>query len=490
MYRVRRSCVYSFAEGKRCQKGKPCKGTCIDRGIKCLEDILPVLSQGTSKLADALGGRTEEEVMDLVGEAYDALDATQKKSFETFAKMREAGEITPQEELQVAKLLVSVAVAPKQADRSDARVMSYDEVQKIVDSGRIPKLDAAYNNSIKDGVFNPDAPGGMGDYVRENVNVVPISDRVSELAYGMLPAKARNAINNAGSVSGEGQVFAGRDENGNAVYSSSGNKARGVMLTKKWLEQDGKDPFTGEYIDLRKAEPEHLFSWSQAKDSGGKGDIDTNLAWANPMTNNSKAAKGIDDNFVKWGQQLEEWKAMGREKYDKEIVEPKMAKAAAAKGLKGGAETELGKALAAQTPEERVQLMRASVKAYGDRVRYLVRASGMESGEWAESIPGARKPRRQPFDARAQLDIDGKKIKPSEGLLVAMAALDAPQRARLIEKVDQIRMARQAKPAEIAGFTSGKDPGYLALRERLDRKFEADLAKAITDAVPSIGNYL
>jgi hypothetical protein len=262
------------------------------------------------------------------------------------------------------------------------------------------------------------------------------------------------------------------------------------MLTKKWMEQDGKDPFTGNYIDLRSAEPEHLFSWSQAKDSGGKGDIDTNLAWASPMTNNSKAGKGIDDNFVKWGKQLEEWKAMGREKYDNDVVAPKMAAASAAKGLKGGATTELGKALAAQTPEERVQLMRASVKAYGDRVRYLVRASGMESGEWAESIPGNRKPRRQPFDARAQVEIDGKKVKPSTAFLVAMAALDAPQREALVRKVDQIRMARQAKPADLEGFTSGKDPGYIALRDRLDRQFEKDLASAIEDAVPSLGDLL
>lgn len=393
MYRKRRSCLYDFIEGKRCSKGKPCKTTCISREDKCLEDLIPVLSGGLGKLAADLGGRSESEVMEATAAALENLDATQTKAFDAFLKMREAGKVTPEEEEQVAKLLMSVAIAPKQASRSDPRVMSFDEVSKIVDSGRIQKLEEAYQNSIKGGAFNPDAPGGMGDYVRNNVNVKPISDEVAAVAYSMLPSTARAALNKAGSVTGEGQVYGGRNPDGTAKFVASPNKERGVMLTKKWMEQDGKDPFTGDYIDIRKAEPEHLFSWSQAKASGGKGDIDTNLAWASPATNNSKAAKGVDDNFVKWGQQLEQWKSMGKEAYEKDIVAPKLAKAAKAGGLKGGAETELGKALSAQTPEQRVALMRASVKAYGDRVRYLVRASGMESGEWGELMPGARAPR-------------------------------------------------------------------------------------------------
>lgn len=73
---------------------------------------------------------------------------------------------------------------------------------------------------------------------------------------------------------------------------------------------------------------------------------------------------------------------------------------------------------------------------------------------------------------------------------MAMAALDAPQREALIKKVDQIRMNRQASPADIAKFSSKTDPGYLALKKRLDEKFQDDLTDALIEAVPSLSSYL
>jgi hypothetical protein len=351
-------------------------------------------------------------------------------------------------------------------------------------------LAEAAKNSTKDGVFDPDAPGGMAEYVEKNIKKVEISDQVAELAYSMLPSKARTAINNAGSVSGEGQVYNGVDSDGNVVFGSSGNRARGIMLTKRWMEQYGLDPFTGKFIDIRAGEPEHLFSWSQARDSGGKGDQPGNLAIASPQSNNSKAGKKVNDDFVKWGEQIKGWYEMGPERYKQEEIDPKMAKAGANAAKKAGATSEVEKAFNATTPQERVGMMLAASKAYGERVRYLTIAAGMDSGQWAQNIPGARKPRRQEMDVRVQLEINGKNLKPSEGVLVASALLEPSERKSFLTEVDRLRVARSPSSDEIKSYSGSTDPAYISRMEALDRQFERDLTNLIERSAPSLGSYL
>jgi hypothetical protein len=297
-------------------------------------------------------------------------------------------------------------------------------------------------------------------------------------------------MNNAGSVSGEGQVYNGVDSDGNVIYGSSGNKSRGIMLVKRWMEQDGTDPFSGKVIDIRAGEPEHLYSWSQAKAGGGKGDQPGNLAIAAPQTNNSKAGKGIDDDFGKWAAQIKGWYEMGPERYQSEEIDPKMAKAGANAAKKAAAVSEVEKAFNATSPQEKIAMILATAKAYKDRVRYLTIAAGLDSGQWAQNIPGARKPRRQEMDARAQLKINGKTLKPSEGVLVASALLEPGERKSFLAQVDKLRMARTPSTDETKSYSGSTDPAYISKMESLDRKFEQELTKLIEDAVPSLGSYL
>jgi hypothetical protein len=485
----------SFSEGaKKCTKGKSCGSTCINADDDCLLELIPGISSALSKsshMISGLGkGKSAEEVEQLLVESYAGLDQTQRKAFTEFGKLVREGKVTDAELEQVAELITSVAITPKQADRGAARVMSYDEIKSIHESGNLQKLEEAAKNSTKNGVFDPDAPGGMAEYVEKNIKKVEVSDKVAELAYSMLPLKARNALNTAGSVSGEGQVYNGMDSDGKPVFGSEGNKARGIMLVKRWMEQDGLDPFSGKFIDIRAGEPEHLFSWSQARDNGGKGDQPGNLAIAAPQTNNSKAGKGVDDDFGKWATQVKSWYDMGPDRYQSEIVEPKMAKAAGAAAKKAGATSEVEKAFNATTPQERVGMMLAASKAYGDRVRYLTIAAGLESGQWAQNIPGARKPRRQELDARAQLNIDGRKLKPSEGVLITAAALNPAERASFLREVDRLRLARTPSTQEIKSYSGKDDPAYVSKMEALDRQFEQDLTRLIESSVPSLGSLL
>jgi len=485
----------SFAEGaKKCTKGKSCGSTCINQDDDCVLELIPGISQVLTKSSHMVSGfgkgKTAEEVEQALVESYAGLDQTQRKSFAEFGKLVREGKVTDAELEQVAELLTSVAINPKQADRGAARVMSYDEIKSIHESGNLQKLDKAAKNSMKTGVFDPNAPGGMAEYVEKSIKKVEISDKVAELAYGMLPPKARSAIDKAGSISGEGQVYNGKDSNGKPIFGSSGNQSRGIMLTKRWMEQDGLDPFSGKFIDIRAGEPEHLFSWSKARDSGGKGDQPGNLAIAAPQTNNSKAAKGVDDDFGKWGKQVKEWYDMGPDKYKAEVVDPKVKAADAVGAKRAGAASEVEKAFAATTPRERVAMMLAASKAYGNRVRYLTTAAGLESGQWGQNIPGARQPRRQEVDARASLNINGQKLKPSEGILIAAAALDPSERVKFMDKVDKLRIARSPSTQEIKSYDGKNDPAYVAKMRSLDRQFEQDLSNLIQNSVPSLGSLL
>jgi hypothetical protein len=262
------------------------------------------------------------------------------------------------------------------------------------------------------------------------------------------------------------------------------------MLTKSWMESDGLDPFTGKFVDIREGEAEHLFSWSQAKKSGGKGDQPGNLTIASRESNNSKAGKDIDDDFGKWGAQIKNWYDMGPERYQKEEIEPKLAKAAATNAKKEAATSEIEKAFNAITPQEKAAMVRAAIKAYGKQVRYLTIAAGLESGQWGQNFPGARGQRRQEMDVRASLNIDGKKLTPNTGILIAASALEPARRAKFLAEVDKLRLARSPSTEEIKNYKNLEDPAYIARMEGLDRQFERDLTSLIERSVPSIGSYL
>jgi hypothetical protein len=93
-------------------------------------------------------------------------------------------------------------------------------------------------------------------------------------------------------------------------------------------------------------------------------------------------------------------------------------------------------------------------------------------------------------DARASLNINGKKLKPSEGILITAAALDPAERARFMAQVDKLRIARSPSTQEIKSYTGRDDPAYVAKMQALDRQFEQDLSNLIQNSAPSLGSYL
>jgi len=307
---------------KRCKKGKNCSATCIAQNDECLVDLSPdvgVALKQVSKMLRSMVARrqiTKPQAESVVSDLKAKQTPQRAKAFAELAKGIKEGKYSETEKQGIAKMLISTIVAPGQ-DRGASRKLSYDEILKVLKPGNLEAFDAAYKASFgADGKFNPGLKGGMSDLIQSKFIKNKISDDAAKVAYEMLPAKTRAAIDKAGAVK---QMYAGVDAKGNVLSSSTASRERGIFLVKRWMEQGGLDPYSGKRVDIRKAEPEHLVAFMQAAAKGGGGDQPKNLLWAANNTNNQKAGSG--DNFKQWKEKLEGYKAMGRDEYNKNIYD-------------------------------------------------------------------------------------------------------------------------------------------------------------------------
>jgi hypothetical protein len=481
---------------KRCKLGKNCSATCIDAREDCLVDfpepVAAALNQvrGYVQKLQESGGISPEEASKVTTQIQEEVkpgksvrETDRVKAFRTFGEKIKAGTITDDEKESIARLLVSTTLVPGQ-DRNAARVMSFDEVNAALKPGKLEAFEKAYQSSFVNGKFDPSAKGGMGDFMQKNFLKHEISDEMAKTAYEMLPPRVRQAIDKAGAVN---QMFAGYDEKGNPVFSSSPTRERGVFLVKRWMEQGGLDPYTGKPIDIRNAEPEHLVAYKHAQDKGGGGgDQPRNLMWAAAQPNNQKAGAG--DDFMRWKETLEKYKGMGKEKYDEEVYKPAAAKSEAVKGKKGTAPTDLESALAAATPQQRINTMKALMMSYGSDFRYLLRAANV-GWQHQDRDLDHRKGGKPAFMDMDIPKLPGFKVKPSMAVMVALSAVDPSKRTALIGAIEDLRKNRIFTDAE-AEKVRGNNDARLTLKKQKSEEYANKLAKTLEQYVPELGSIL
>lgn len=476
----------------RCKKGKACGAACIDAQEDCIIDfdvnINTALNNNRQYLrklreSGAITPEQEKQVTKVIEDPKQFKGSTDRvKAFREFGNMIKEGKVTDDEKDFVARLLLSTTLTPGQ-DRNAARVLSYDEVNSILKSGRLDSMDAAYKASFVNGKFDPSAPGAMGQQI-DKLLTHKISDEVAEKAYYMLPSKVRSAINKAGAVN---QMFAGYDENGNVVYSNTPTAARGIFLTKRWGEQGGLDPYTGKPIDLRNAEPEHMVAYKHAQaKGGGGGDQPKNLMWAAAQPNNNKAGAG--DDFSKWKSSLEKSKEMGKEKYDNEVYKPAAAKAESVKGRKGTAPTDLEAAMAAASPQQRVNTMKALMMTYGADFRYLLRAAGVGWQHQDRDLEH-RKGGKPAFMDMDIPKLPGFNIKPSTAVMIALSAIEPNKRTALLGAIEKLRKDRIFSDAE-AESVRGKNDARLALKKQKSKEYAQKLSNTLRAYVPEMTDLM
>lgn len=476
---------------KRCQKGKSCKATCIYKLDECLEEFPESINDSIRSVSRLLAeqvesGRITEEKAEEVASTFKGLDKGQLKAFETYEKLIDSGKATDAEKDMVARLLVSTIVTPGQ-DRNAPRVMSFDDIEAVLKPGRLEELEKAYQSSFNtEGKFDPSQKGGMGDLIRQKHLVNEISDEVALAAYGMLPSKVRSAIDKAGAVKGEGVMYAGDDKDGNPTFSSDPTRARGLFLVKRWMEQGGIDPYTGKPIDIRNAEPEHMVAFAHALAKGGGGDQPRNLLWSAAAPNNQKAGAG--DNFLQWKKTLEDYRAMGRDEYERRVFRPAIEGASARKGKKEQAPTALAQALDSMSAEERVAGVRRLAETYGKEVRYLIRAAGVGWQHQDRDLDHRLGGKPASMDNGVPR-VPGTKVKPSTAVLVALAAIDPSRKAQLLDKLEELRKARILSDSE-AQQVRGDNAARLGLQKQKSEQYGNALAAVLTEYVPNLNVLL
>lgn len=481
----------SAGKAKKCSSGKPCSATCIHKNDDCISTLPAPLGIALTRLSKVLSeqvseDRISEEQAEEVVSKIKSTENSQLKAFDLFKKLVDSGKTSETELDSVAKLLISTTLTPGQ-DRNAPRVMSFEDIEAVLKPGKLEQLEQAYQNSFgSNGKFDPSQRGGMGDLISSNYLVNKVSDEVATTAYYMLPSKVRSAIDKAGAVTGESVMFAGNDNDGNPTFSDKPTRERGVFLVKRWMEQGGLDPYTGKPIDIRNAEPEHMVAFAHALAKGGGGDQPRNLLWSASQPNNQKAGSG--DNFVEWKERLQEFKKMGREAYEREVYNPAASKAEAAKGKKGSAPTDIAKALSSQTPEERIAGVKGLIQAYGDKVRYLVRAAEV-GWQHQDRDLDHRNGGKPAFMNNGVSKLPGTNVKPSTAVLVALAAIDPTKKEALKEGLDDLRKARILTDSE-AQSVRGDNNARLKLQTQKSSEYGEKLAELLNNFVPNLNVML
>jgi len=477
---------------KRCKRGKNCSATCIAQNDECLVDLSPdvgVALKQVSKMLRSMVARrqiTKPQAESVVSDLKAKQTPQRAKAFAEFAKGVREGKFSEADKQGVAKLLISTVVTPGQ-DRGASRILNYDEVLKALKPGNLEAFDAAYKASFgTDGKFNPGLKGGMSDLIQSKFIKNKISDDAAKAAYDMLPAKARTAINGAGTVK---DMYAGVDANGKILTNPKPTPERGIFLVKRWLEQGGVDPYTGKRIDIRNAEPEHLVAFTQAAAKGGGGDQPKNLLWAANTSNNQKAGSG--DNFKQWKEKLQEYKAMGRDAYNKNIYGPAQEKAAATAAKKKAVGNDIKKAMDAATPKERAGAMKALIASYGKQVRYLLKASGVNWQHQNQDPDHRAEGGRPAFMDDGVVKLPGftGKIKPSQAVMTALSVIKPENKKDFVLGVEKLRQDRALSTGEAEKTKGNPDKRNAAIKEK-SAAYGQNLTKLLNQYIPELGDYL
>lgn len=482
--------------GSKCTKGKSCSKTCISRGKECLMELEGSIGGGLGKMVAKIAAERSASGSDTLEEIQTGLNSlkpAQRRAFEEFSAMMNSGKVTDGEMEQVANLLVSVYSVPGQ-DRKAVRSMSWDETADSMK--RLDSVEKAYNNSTAGGKFDPRAKDGVGDWIDKNARTVEISKEVGDLAYRMIPAGARNSIDGAGRP---GQHWTGLDSKGDPIHTSKSSQVRGEMLVRRYMEQGGRDPYTGRKLDIRNAEPEHIVAVASALKLNGKGDDERNLVWSSVNFNNIKRDRDIGDLKEYLNKTVV---SKGKESYEAEYAK-RLEGATGSKERKATTPTAVAKALESQTPQQRVSEMKALAETYrrSGETKYLLDAFGISRGAalgGVGTVPdekGKVKSRGGGYigfdqKVRVFLGKEGKKVTPSTASIVALALVPPEKRKSLVADLDKAIDKRKVTNEEAGKFKDPKDPAYQKLIAQKSEKFGKEVEGILTSYVPNIGDYL
>ena len=441
-----------------CKKGWNCGASCINKNKNCLQKV----------------GLEAAAVMDKYVELFKGLKAEPSDLGKVFNKASE-------DELEAAYTLYQSLLDSPKANRRGVKRPELDSVEAFIEKGGIDKYEKAYNDSFENGKFNAK---GTSDYIKNNVIKKEISEEFANEVYNSLPKAVKSKLNKAGDP--RSGFWEGNDENGSPIIGSKATKKRGQFLIKRYLEQDGIDPYDGKKVNLNDAELEHI-----VPDGKGTGlaDQPDNWAWISAANN-----KWHSDMDAKQWRANGEAKLADKEAYVKSLEEAKKG-AKKQSGLLANVESELSKAFSTgSSAKERQQSIQNAATALGSKNKKLLSAAGLpesfqefRAAKWIKDK--ATKNRTQAVDMRAGQVIGAYRakygnIKPTDLTLQALAyTASKPEQNEKLRQEFKKAMASRAidfdKAKEIID-NEGEAAFSQALKDK-DIKFGMDLKKIMDE---------
>jgi hypothetical protein len=156
-----------------------------------------------------------------------------------------------------------------------------DEIRAIQDDpGRADKLVKGFEDTAS-------LQKGGKNAVIEFKNV---TDEETKVVWNLLSDNMQNSFKTAGTVPTK-DAWKGKDENGNDVHGSNSTE-RGQVLLKRWMEQGGKDAYSGKPLTLNNADLEHIKPFSK---NGRNAETPDNWLWISRGLNTSKGNKSMEE---------------------------------------------------------------------------------------------------------------------------------------------------------------------------------------------------
>jgi hypothetical protein len=185
-----------------------------------------------------------------------------------------------------------------------------------------------------------------------------VSDEEADAFYSLLPRKMQENLNNSGALNNTQYL----QEDGSHGPATDW---RGKQLAKRWLEQDGKDLYTGLPLKLADADLEHIIPH---KLGGNRSESLDNFGWIHYASNQRKASNSME-KFL--SDKVDKPVSMGKDEYTSKVYKPAVAKAEKSGFL------ESKSPFYAQTPQ---QLSDEVIKQFGSKLYYISKEWGVKHG--------------------------------------------------------------------------------------------------------------
>lgn len=301
-------------------------------------------------------------------------------AFDELARQLEQTPLEAQE--SVAVVLATIVANPKKVTER-SRIPTPAGMQHWQDTQLQQDFANKWAGSFDaNGKFMPSKPGGMRDWIDEYAKRADVDDKLVDATYGALPKNVRKKLASAGDapVYGDGTV----DANGNAVTEytvqtkrgaitkqvGKSNDARAKRILKRYMEQKGIDPYTGEFVPLMQTQLEHIVP---------KNIVGTNAEQVDNWILIGDAPNGFKGNKNPAQLSAELNKEVGtpaaliafKDKYNKSLQ-----KAGGKEQLIAKAGGEAATALAKNTPDTRQEYAATAANTYGANAKYLWQALG------------------------------------------------------------------------------------------------------------------